>query len=385
MKICLVTQQYKNVRSGVGVYANNYVGFMKTKEHELTVIVPSGTNFKNERNVEFIEVKKLPFDPSPGKFISFSFFVWKKMREKINEYDLIHFTDAKEAVFFNSIPILSVGNINDCYLADCKKNLLFYLKNYPFDWFARFNYYNLFRIFEKKALNNLDLIISNTIYVKDKIVEKYKINSSKVKVIYKSIDLGAFKKEYLNHEKRVNNVLFIGGNFQRKGLLKLIMAAPVILKSVPDVKFLIVGEDRNINKFIKLVKQKDLDKHFSFIGKVEYSKIRELHKTARALVVPSLVEAFGLVYLEAMAMGVPVVGSKIGGTKELIQDSVNGYLVNPYDIDEIANKVIKILTLPKIRKLFVEEGYKTVKSYVAGSMLNETEKEYLKRLHFPIH
>ena len=87
---------------------------------------------------------------------------------------------------------------------------------------------------------------------------------------------------------------------------------------------------------------------------------------------PSLMEGFGLVFLEAMAQGLPVIGGNVGGTLELIKDEENGYLVNPGDVSTLGEKIRELLINLELRRRIIENGYSTVRKYPAQKMVDNT-------------
>jgi glycosyltransferase involved in cell wall biosynthesis len=85
-----------------------------------------------------------------------------------------------------------------------------------------------------------------------------------------------------------------------------------------------------------------------FLGK--QSQVQELLNCADVLLLPSDLESFGLAALEAMACGVPVVCSRVGGVPEVVTDGVEGYLVEPRDVQTMADRALDILTNPERRE-----------------------------------
>jgi len=379
MKICLVTQQYKDVKSGVGVYATNIVNGLCNQGHKVTVIMPPGITDRDD--VRFIFALPSHFDPTPNKWLTFSHnaaHMYEKLKNK--HFDIIHFTDSKEALFFSRSEIPMIGNVNDCYLAMATKNPLYYRKFYSADWIKRFFYYNLASIMEKRALSKLTAIISNSEFVSASISQFYGINQNKVKIIYKSIDLSRFKMFPMDNKEKEPVILLVGSNFQRKGLPLLIKAAPNVLERYPSAQFYVIGSDPNSGKMRKLCKEEGVDNAFRFIGHVDNKKISGYYKTADVFVMPSLVEAFGVVFLESMASGTPVIGSNVGGTKELIEHYKNGLLVDPNNSDQLAEYILKLLSDRELRARVINEGYETVRNYDMNNMIEETIDFYSKLL-----
>ena len=99
-------------------------------------------------------------------------------------------------------------------------------------------------------------------------------------------------------------------------------------------------------------------------------------KKASIYVMPSMKEGFGIVFLEAMSCGTPVIGGNVGGTKELIKSGKNGFLVNPGDYKDLADKISILLDDDSIRKKFIENGLEMVKEFSAEKMVDKILKLY---------
>jgi len=150
---------------------------------------------------------------------------------------------------------------------------------------------------------------------------------------------------------------FAAGN--EKVVVHLSNFRPV--KRVPDVvaifelirrqipaKLLLIGDGPDRATAEWLVREKGLTDDVVFLGK--QNQVHELLNAADVLLLPSDLESFGLAALEAMACGVPVVCSRVGGVPEVIQDGVEGYLVEPRNVQAMAERALDILTVPERRE-----------------------------------
>lgn len=157
-------------------------------------------------------------------------------------------------------------------------------------------------------------------------------------------------------------VLFVGRLEKIKGVEYLIEAMKYI-----DARLLIVG-DGNLRDELEN-KAKEQGEKIRFLGAVEHSRLPRIYAAADVFVAPSItldnggVEGFGLVLIEAMAAGTPVVGTRSGGIKDIISDGENGYLVEEKNSAEIARKVNKLLNNPALSKAITECAKKTVLRY----------------------
>lgn len=144
-------------------------------------------------------------------------------------------------------------------------------------------------------------------------------------------------------------VLFVGRLVPQKGVDVLLRAFAVVLRRCPDSRLVIVG-DGDLELYFKRVAR-----YLGFPDRVSFhqwqtgSALVELYQQALAVVIPSYYEPFGIVALEAMACGRPVVASRVGGLEEIIQDGTQGYLVASGNHLELARRLVTLILNPDLR------------------------------------
>ncbi len=180
------------------------------------------------------------------------------------------------------------------------------------------------------------------------------------------------------------NILFIGGLVEHKGIQYLIEAFPKILEEVPEAKLNIIGkgpanDPNNIEDYLKRrVSELKLDEKVTFFGSIKNESVRDYYQKANVVVVPSIsMDNSPMVIYEAMASGRPVVGSKIGGIPELIRDRETGYLTEPRNPEDIAKKVIKVLSDRNLAERFG----KTSREITLSEYSHETHYENLMKIY----
>jgi glycosyltransferase involved in cell wall biosynthesis len=130
---------------------------------------------------------------------------------------------------------------------------------------------------------------------------------------------------------------------QRKGLPTLIRAAPRVLAALPETEFWVVGHDKAIPRMRALCRLAGIEQHVRFWGLRPHTELLQLYAQADVFAMPSLTEAFGAVFLEAMAAGVVTLGTRVGGIPEIIQEDRNGVLVKPDDPEDLGEALIHVL------------------------------------------
>jgi len=379
LKICIITQQYGNIWSGAGTYATLLIDSLAKKGHDVTVICPTDSVIEKKENINFLMVKKSKLDP-PWLSISYNFSKKLKQLGK-KRFDIIHFTDAREALFYSKSETPVVGSMLDYYFTVANKNPLYYKKYYN-DWFKRYLYYNFGKAIERKTLFNLNVILPVCQHISNKLQIVYKIPANKLRVVYNGIDIEKFKASRKKYQKPdYPIILFIGTNFQRKGLPHLIKSSPQVIKELPTVQFYVIGKDPNAEILKKLCTTLNVENNFKFLGHIKYQDLPFYYEIADVFVMPSLIEGFATVFMEAMASGTPVIGGNVGCTKELINHGKNGFLVEKDDVDQLAAYILESVRDRDLKALLINEGYKTVENFniqITVSNILNVYKDILK-------
>ncbi len=173
-------------------------------------------------------------------------------------------------------------------------------------------------------------------------------------------------------------VLYVGRIKFHKGIEYFVSAAKFVDK---DVKFLIVGSGDYESVINDYIHDLDLEGRVIQVGKVPDYELPMYYAACDVFVLPSLtrLEAFGIVGLEAMSTGKPVIISDIPGVREVITDGREGYLAPPMEIENLAKKIKKLLSDPKLRARMGRTGRKkVVENFEIGKVVDQLEKVYRK-------
>ena len=216
------------------------------------------------------------------------------------------------------------------------------------------------------------------------------VNPDKISVIHNGIDLTRFKAnpdfdrtKFLSKKNIPANRILIGtiGRIDRlKKQEFLIYAAVDLVEKYPNIHFVFVGDETNSvtgkgyrEELYEKIREKGLEKHFSIFG---YSEdVEKFFSVLDIFVLTTPKESFGLVLLEAMAMGIPVLGSCRGGPPEIIRDNINGYLFNPDKVSDLTGKLSILLSEENLRKKMGEKSAEIVKE---NFDLDQKIDEYLQ-------
>ena len=182
------------------------------------------------------------------------------------------------------------------------------------------------------------------------------IGCQNIEVIPNGIDLKKFENlEQKPHEGFI--VMTVARLEKVKGIEYLIEAIGLINSKlqIPNSKLLIIGDGSERKNLKGLANKLGLKERVGFVGQIPHEKITEYLAQADCFVLPSLKEGFGIAVLEAMAAGLPVIGTRVGGILDIIEDGKTGILVEPKNPEAIAQAIYEIYSGKKFAKPDLEK------------------------------
>ncbi|MBW1822597.1 MAG: glycosyltransferase [Deltaproteobacteria bacterium] len=231
--------------------------------------------------------------------------------------------------------------------------------------------YPLLKALNRIVINNSDICTANSKASARKVYNIAGIEDTQVipmgvdtKLFSRSEKVDIIRKKY---EIDGDVLLFVGRLIRWKGVYYLVKALPEILKRYPKTKLLIVGSGPEKRRLIQLSAELEIKNRIVFIDEVLQEDLIPLYSIANILILPSIMditgetEGLGVVLLEAMACRVPVIGSDVGGIKDIIIDGETGLLSEQKNPDSLAEKIISLLSDEQLRKKVIENGFKLVK------------------------
>ena len=160
--------------------------------------------------------------------------------------------------------------------------------------------------------------------------------------------------------------LVVGQLIERKGIHRLFEAARLLQnRGVHDFTIQIVGTGEMAGTLQRQIAGSSLDKVVRWIGPVPYEKLGGRYEACDAVVYPSLEDTWGMVVLEAMCLGRPVLCSKYAGSKEMIQDGENGFVFDPHNPEELADRMELLLRVPGLAQRLGERAKEIIGPYTA--------------------
>ncbi len=220
------------------------------------------------------------------------------------------------------------------------------------------------------------------------------IESRKLEVIPNGVEVREFGSYSKNELERIKEryriagkiiIMFAGTITPRKGVEVLVKAAEIVLRQgYRDVVFLFCGnlqiDKEFVKKIMNYIKNHGLEDYMRFTGFISYEDLKALYSACDVFVLPSFEEGFGLVLTEAMASGKPLIGSNIGGIPMQIKEGWNGFLFEPGDYKQLAEKIAHLLENEEERKRMGRNSRKLAEEEFDWSKIAEKYAEVYKEV-----
>ncbi|MEQ8677895.1 MAG: glycosyltransferase [Aggregatilineales bacterium] len=233
---------------------------------------------------------------------------------------------------------------------------------------------------ETQIVEWADRIIAATPAEQAQLLWLYRADRRKIDIVPPGVDAEHFHpipqqeaKAKLGIDDATRLFLFVGRIEPLKAVDMIIEAVDIIWSERPELiekcRLAIIGgdpedpTDEELNRLQRITHTRDLNRYVEFLGAKGHPMLPYYYSAAEAVVVPSDYESFGMVALEAMASGTPVIASEVGGLAFLVQDSKTGYLIPVRDPKALAGRLIKLLESPQERQMLGENATKLAQHY----------------------
>ena len=216
-----------------------------------------------------------------------------------------------------------------------------------------------YRYLVKRVLSKADIITATskslsktTIKLAPSVVDKMKIIPFGVKIPKENIDFPNENETSAIYIKHLHSIY---------GPDILIKATAIVIKKFREFRLTMCGTGPLENELKQLIKTYKLENNIKMIGQVENSSIYDLLEKHHFMVMPSLEEGFGVAAVESFACSRPVVATNVGGIPEIVTDGKNGYLINPNDVQKLADAMIKMISDKNKMIQMGRNGYQVAK------------------------
>ncbi len=175
-------------------------------------------------------------------------------------------------------------------------------------------------------------------------------------------------------KEKENLILFVGGDYFRKGIHRLLRALPLVLKKVPDARLMVIGNDYGYVRAFARFLARGLP--VEFVYGLPRAELYRTYSKAKAFVMPSEIEAIPLVSSEATMAGVPPILSDAGGNSEIVLDGETGFIVPLDDYDLLAERIVSCLTDRELSERLVAQGRAFLGQFTTERMIGRLEEIY---------
>ncbi|MCX7732263.1 MAG: glycosyltransferase family 4 protein [candidate division WOR-3 bacterium] len=376
LKILLVSAAYRPYPSGVSEHVHNLASALRSLGQEVTILTTRFPKYQKLVPADNTEIPILRYGKAILLPLNRSYAtlpVGTKLCKQIatllhtHQFDIVHC----HGFFFPEISYWALIHSNSVNVVT---SLTAGFKIHRFG-------NKLFRMIFAKEIKKIHgkIAISNRARTA---IEPYL--PGEYRIIPSGVNLKLFHPGYKPKIKKRTGekiILFLGRLDKRKGLEILIQAMPLIISSIPHIRLVVIGDGPRKKHCVKMVHDLGLAEKVFFLGAVQTEELPEYYCSADVYCSPALGgETLGIVLLEAMACGVPVVASNIPGYDETVSHLNDGVLVTPGNSAELAKAIIKVLSDNSLRANLINAGLHKVKKNYDWSIIASKTLDYYYEL-----
>jgi glycosyltransferase involved in cell wall biosynthesis len=373
-KVCFISPEYWPLTGGTGAYVYYLSNELLKNGYKIYVVTGSNQTQDIQVNpqldVSFLKIPKMP--------IIKSFVLAANSNRKLNsvrETANVDITHPQLPLTPNFAVPPNFGNALVCTVHSTWKGEAEAIRGEPysrlnanekflvsFNWFLRF--------FEEGMLARARKIIAVSHFTKWDLINYYKIPEGKIRVIHNGVDISKFKpatdKRKVKAELGFNpddiTIVSVGRLYARKGLFTLIESMPAVVKRFPNAKFIISGKGQSdeMHKLLLYAEKLSVKENIIFTGYYPDKKLPKLYQAADIFAFSTFYEHHPFAVLEALATGLPVVTTTVGGIPETIESGKNGFLVEPFNPKTFGEKILYLLEHQAFAKEMSAQARKTI-------------------------
>lgn len=375
MNILFVTSNFPPMDGGIAVFDYHICKELFTRGHKVVVVANQFQGCEDFDSKQDFSVIRLNGKIRPTSVASLYNILYLTIREKIDVIFFGHFGSTHW-----------LGGV----LARKILRIPYFILVHGTEFNAYFHTFTMFdRLASKIVLSNAKKILVNSFSTK-RLVESHGYPSEHIKIINPGTDIENFHplidstplrgKYCLNGGK----IIMIASRLvKKKNHINLLNAFHNVLKKIPNSVLLIVGQGEEEAAIRARIDKLKLDDYVKLIGYVNPTEMPRYYALCDVFAMPSKTvnydyESFGIVYIEANACGKPVIGGRSGGIEDAVIDGVTGLLVNPENVEEISQAIIRLLTDREYARKLGENGRRRVENELNWKAVGKKIEEILE-------
>lgn len=254
------------------------------------------------------------------------------------------------------------------------KKLNFIINVHGGDILTRSNFAGKLRTFNTPLIYKSNMVVSPSMFFKNILLREFpNLDENKIFVSPSGgVNIEIFKP--LKKSPSTYTVGYVSRIDEGKGWKTTVDAIKILVQNgVTDLKVIMAGRGAQTSQLEDYIRKQNLSEIIEYIGPVPYNELPGLYPRFDVFLFPTLLEeSLGLVAIEAMACGVPVIGSRIGGLQDYIEDSINGFYFEPGNCEDLAEKILTHKKMPDNDKIILKNNsLKTSSLYNSPKVFDE--------------
>jgi glycosyltransferase involved in cell wall biosynthesis len=368
---------YPPVQGGSAMYAFELANALGANNHQVDVVTQSN---EQERTVEpHPNVQVCEVTPSRRQLVTFETLLYSikaRFNMEFNKYDIIHGTLMPASpiglIGKNSIECPVVVTSHSFAPSEVRSHSAVKLPDYLLKYF----FHPMNACMDFVTSHAVDQVITISTKMHDQLSEHYRVSENKISTIPHGVDTNRFYPDHEAHPA-VNpdtfTLLFVGRLISRKNASLAIEAVSRLQRD--DIELIIAGTGRLQDELKRMAQESDVSEHITFLGYVPESELEMLYAGADMTAFTSTYEGFGLVVLESLAAGTPVVGTPVGSVPDLITDRTEGFIRHP-TADSFADAITTALDNPQLYMNMSENARTLAEEHSWDEVAVKTELVY---------
>ncbi len=361
MNICFVAKTCDPKTGGIGRHIFELSNHLEELGHDVTILTRPGNDGVKGLKADIVEIDHFGIGSMTlDQYFAVPWF-YRYLKRNGDDFDVIHCHE-----------LLSLSGYF-AKLRSVDSNFVYTVHGVAYELISRNFLKPLAKILhfpERLCVRSFDRVVAVSENTRNETLEHYNISDEKVETIYNGVDTDKFRpvKEF------DNQLLFVGYFIERKGSDLVVDAFCNLADDFPNTKLVLVGKGRMEEELREKVSNSGLENRVDFRKNVSDEELRDLYSSS-IFVMPSKYEGQGIVYVEAMSCGAPVIGCDNSAIPEMIEDGVNGYLIDR-DSESLAQVLTSILEDDDLRVSMSESSREKAKDFDWGKIAAQTESLY---------
>ena len=373
-KVCFISPEYLPLSGGTGSYVYYLSNELMKNGYDIKIVTGAqkakDVKVNPQLSVFFLKNVKTPI----VKSFLFAYSASRKLRS-LNDTAQVDITHANLPLVPNFAVPPNFGKTLISTVHSTWKGEAEAIRGEPYSrlnanekFLVSFNWF--LRIFEEKMQQRSRKLIAVSDFTRRELTQYYGIKEEKIRVIHNGVDTVKFQpavdKRKVKAELGFNPddiaIVSVGRLYARKGLFTLIESMPAVVHKFPNAKFIISGKGQSneMNKLINHAQSLGVKDNIIFTGYFPDKKLPKLYQAANVFAFSTFYEHHPFAVLEALATGLPVVTTNVGGIPETITDGKDGFMCQPFNPNQFSDRILYLLEHPTAAQEMGFQARKTI-------------------------